>query len=242
MDEQTTAVVPEGTPAEPVPEVPAGTTGTGLTEDKVKSLIEEATSRLKNDLRSARSAQSEADRRAALAEKRAQMAESALDTIPNTLGDVDPEVRNRVQVAALERRLGNYRNRDQEEQQIRAIEDQKRAVLEATKDDISALGLDPDDPRITYDLDQPNPASFRKKALASARDVLKTDSQKTNAEIIKEQVAAEMAKVRKESGVDSHDSGGAGKVTFTKDQFLDRAFYKENKVEMDKAAREGRVQ
>lgn len=174
--------------------------------------------------------------------------EGALNTIPNQFGpDVDPMVRQQAQLAALQGQVGYYRTRDQQLEMQRREQEAKQAVFEATRAEVEALGLDPNDSRLEFDLDAPDADTFRRKAFASVKAAQKADRDKEKAEmaaLIDKKAAEIEEKVRKATGVDSHDSGVAagGKPVYTRDQFLDRNFYKANREDMDKAAREGRVQ
>ena len=201
-----------------------------------------------------RKIQSETDKRVAPfqkrlseAERRAQMLEDQLRNLPNAFGDADPEIRQRAQLASLQGQVGYYRTREQFVDQERVIQEAKQSALADTKAEIEALGIDPEDSRLEFDLDAADAVTFRRKAFASVRSIQKAEREKEKADNDARlaKTAADLeAKIRKDSGVDSQDSTGSasGKETFSKAQFLDRKFYKEHKEAMEKAVREGRIQ
>lgn len=81
-------------------------------------------------------------------------------------------------------------------------------VLEETREEVAELGVNPDDPRLKYDLTLPDAKTFRKNVMASARAVLKEESDKTLSERIRQELDARQERTRRESGVDSHDTAG----------------------------------
>lgn len=234
--------VSEGAPAQTAPAVDP-------TDERFRAIVDEALSKERGDI--ARRIQSETDkrveplkRRLADAERRNQHLEGTLAALPTTLGDIDPEVRSRVENQALKSKVSFYESQDQAAMAVQREQEAKEEALRVMREEIAELGLDPSDSRISYDLDQPNPLAFRRKALSSARAALREDNARDQeARLLK--VASDLeAKLRKATGVDSQDAGGgsASAKTFKRSQIKDRAFYKANQEEIEKAYKEGRIE
>jgi hypothetical protein len=237
-----TPEVSTGTPAPVVEATP------DPIEAKIAAAVQEALT--KQQAEQSRKIQSEVDkrvgplqRRLTDAERRAQVLEGTLATMPHSLGpDADPAVVARLQNQSLQANLGFYRQRDQADEAARREQEAKDAVFQATRNEVAELGLEPDDPRIVYDLDQPDAEGFRRKVMASVRSALKEDNTKELDSRTSKMAADIEAKLRKATGVDSHDTGGTvGTQTFTKAQISNREFYKANKEAIQKARAEGRI-
>lgn len=193
--------------------------------DPVEAKIKEAVAKAKADIlqEAARIGQSGKDKRLnALqqelqAEKaRTEALERALNTIPATLGpDADPSVVQNVRLAQTNARLSVYQQQELAQRQAAQLEAAKQAVLEDTREEITELGINPDDPRIAYDFTQPDAKAFRKKVMQGVRQIQAEDVRKSIPQLVAQEMAArdarakeEATKARKESGVDSHDSPG----------------------------------
>ena len=170
--------------------------------------------------------------------------EGGLNTLHTQLGpDADQSMVQNVRLAQTNAQLGVYRQQEFARQQAQREQEAKEAVLQETRSEVAELGLEPDDPRIQYDLNQSNATDFRRKVLASVRAALKEDRDKELDDRSSKIAADVEARVRKATGVDSHDTdgGGGGKPTFTKEQIKDRAFYTANKEAIQLARLEGRI-
>lgn len=223
MDGETVeAAVSQETPAPVVEETPA----VDPIEAKIEAAIAKALAEERKDRD--RKIQSEADKRVSPlqrrlreAEARAQAYEGALRTFPSTLGpDADPSLVQNARLAQQNAELGFYRRRDTEAEQAQRIEEAKQQVLEDTREDIAELGVDPDDTRIKYDLNQPDAKSFRKMVMAQVRQIREEDMKKSIPQLVAQEIANQRAKDRKESGVDTHEAAGTAGAT-------DEAFMKE---------------
>lgn len=240
MDEQVQAEVSTETPA------PAVTETADPTDAKIQAAIEAFKKTQETEI--ARKVQSEADKRVAPLqrrlqdyERRNQNLEGIIRTFPAAIDD--PDARMKAEMAALRGQV-NYYEQDRQVATVAQREDEaKQAALQAMRDEIAELGLNPDDPRIPYDLDQPDPSSFRRKALQGAKQALKEDSTR-DLEATKAQLKADLlAQLRKETGVDSQDSTetAATKPAFTRAQINDRKFWEDHKAEILQAQAEGRI-
>jgi hypothetical protein len=216
-------------------------------EAKIQAAVNEALKAKDQEI--ARKIQSEADKRVAPiqrrlseAERRNQVLEATISNLPHSLGEVDPEVKARVQMAGLQGKVNIYEQERQANMAAQREQEAKETVLQKTREEVAELGLDPDDPRITYDLNQPDPDSFRRKVLASVRTAQREDSKK-ELESYSQKITADVeAKLRKATGVDQHDSGtGTTLPTFTRAQIRDRKFYVANREAIEKAVKEGRL-
>lgn len=168
-----------------------------------------------------RVSQSQADKTTAalqrqLQEERAKRValEGAFNTLPTRLGpDADPSIVQNVRLAQRDAQLGVYQQQDIARQQLEREEAAKQMVLADTREDIAELGVNPDDPRLQWDLNQPDAKAFRKKVIQSARSILKEDADKSFSERFTQEMATRDAKTRKESGVDVHETPGVASMT-----------------------------
>ena len=216
-------------------------------EAKVKELLAKERANIVEEAR--RVSQSQADKTTAALQRqlqeertRRQALEGALNTM-NLGPDTDPNVVNSVRLAQTQAQLGAYRQQELARQQAEQVETLKRQALDGMRQEIADLGLNPDDSRIEYDLNTPDADTFYKKAMRSAAKAIREDEKKTIPQLVKQAIADEEARKRKESGVDSHESAGvaAGTQVFTRAQIKDRKFYEANKEAIEKAAKEGRI-
>jgi hypothetical protein len=222
-------------------------------EAKVKELLAKERATIVEEAR--RASQSQADKTAARLqrelndERSHRMAlEGAFQTLPQSLGpDADPDTRLRMENAGYKARYNAQQQqafaRQQEEQRAIQLESMKRNTIERAKQEIAATGMNPEDARLVWDVETDDPGVFYGRLAASLSKAQKEDALKSIPELVKQAIADEKARERRESGVDSHESAGAtaGSKTFTRAQIKDRAFYEANKVDIEKAAKEGRI-
>jgi hypothetical protein len=218
-------------------------------EAKIKAIVAEALKAQEAEL--ARKIQSEADKRVAPlqrrlseAERRAYLAEGTLQTLPGRLGDLDPDVQQRIRLAQAEGRLNLYDQERQAQARAQQEELEKQQFHAETRQRIAKLGLNPDDPRIKYDLNAPSAHDYLEGVMASVAKIKEDDATKNLDALITQKITERDAKARRESGVDSHETAGAagsGPRTFTRAQIRDRKFYEANREAIDKASREGRI-
>ena len=244
MENDGKAVTPEVSAGTPAPTVEATV---DPTEAKIAAAIEAF--KKSQEVEISRKIQSEADKRVAPlqrrlseAERRAQLLEGALNTIPNTLGTDDPNVVQTARLAQANARLSVYEQERMAAQQARQLEEAKQMAVQDARRKATRLGFSPDDPRLVYDVNQPDQSSFDDAFLESVRKAQQEDADKRIEERLAKTAADLEAKLRKDTGVDSHETAGTtGKPTFKASQFLDRKFYKAHQKEMDEAHLEGRV-
>lgn len=240
MDEEVQAAVSTETPA------PTVAPTVDPTDAKIQAAIEAFKKAQETEI--ARKIQSEADKRVAPLqrrlqdqERRNQTLEGILRTLPTAVDD--PDARLRAEMAATKGLVSYYEQDRQAATIAQREEEAKQAALQSMRDEIAELGLNPDDPRIPYDLNQPDPNSFRRKALQGAKQALREDTAR-DLEAKAAQLKADLlAQLRKETGVDSQDvtESAASKPTFTAEQIKNRKFYLANKEAIQEAQREGRI-
>lgn len=183
-------------------------------EAKIQAAVAEALKKQEPEI--ARRIQSEADKRVAPiqrrlteAESRARMLEGTLQTLPGRLGDLDPDVQQRVRLAQAEARLNLYDQANQATARQQQEDQYKQQALEDMRQEVAKLGVNPDDPRIKYDLNAPSIHAFTGGVMASVAKIKEDDAQKSLDARIAQAIADRDAKARRESGVDSHDNAGA---------------------------------
>jgi hypothetical protein len=249
VDDQVQGAVPEGTASQAASQEPKQVAPATVTLEQVEQLL------AKRDEQTRRLVQSEADKRVAaldrqLQEERRQrqLLEGQFST-PTFLGqDVDPEVQTQVQLAEARRRLAYYDNLERQRHQEAAQKAFKQQVHEDTRQKLSAKGLNPDDPRIKYNLDAETPQEYLAQAYLSAMDAQSQDLEARLKKSIADEVAKATseaeARIRKDSGVDKFDStpgATSSQQKFSKSQIRDRDFYEKNREAIDKAFKEGRI-
>ena len=164
-----------------------------------------------------RTVQSETDKRVAPLSKelqtyrqRATVAEQQLGQSPIPLDNLDPEVRQQIELAQAKGQLGYYQNLRQQEQTQQRQEEQARQAQEQFTSQLNArltkLGIDVNDKRLDRADDAPAPFDKIERVVKSIIQIRDEDSLK----LVDEKVEAAMAKLRKDTGVDSHDTASSG--------------------------------
>lgn len=247
MADEVTQEVSTETPA-PTVEAPAPTPDI---QTLVSKAVEEALAKEREGI--ARKIQSEADKRVAPLQRRLneeinrrQGLEGTLRNLPTALGDVDPSVRQSVENLGLRTQVNYYEQQNQAAEQARRAQEMQEEAMRHAREEVEALGLNPDDPRVEYDMTTPSWQAFHTKLLKSVGKAKAEDEDK-RIKTLEADLSARIAKqveekVRKDTGVDSQPEGqGAGMPTFTREQIKDRAFYEAHKDEIKKAQQQGRI-
>ena len=192
-----------------------------LTEERVQQMLSEQGEQLR------RSLQSEKDKAVAEihreADRKVKFAETEAASYKTSFADLDDEAKNAVELARLRGRDTVYQQREAEEDTRRSFDAYKKRLNESLYKHIETLGIDPKDKRIDWAEDATDFLDGRGRFDSSVARILK-ETQKVADEKLKDEIKQEIAKARKELGLDSVDtstSAGAGEGKFTLGQVKD---------------------
>ncbi len=178
-----------------------------LTEDRIKQLIAEATQKAIEEGKGLgkREMQSIKDREVAEVSRKLRLTEMERDSLQSGLSEVDEETRTKVE-------LSRYKMRDQFLQRQAQEETQKEALAKTYEDFsnnmfqyLSDIGVDPKDKRIEWGENSESLLVKQQRILSQAGKIQK-EVAKAEKDSVKTRLDAEIAKARKELGLDSVDN------------------------------------
>jgi len=157
------------------------------------------------------------------ADRKVKFAETEAASYKTSFADLDDEAKNVAELARLRGRDTLYQQREAEESQARSFDAYKKRLNESLYKHVETLGIDPKDKRIDWAEDATDFLDGRGRFDASVARILK-ETQKVADEKLKGEIKEEIAKARKELGLDSVDtstSAGASGDKFTLGQVKD---------------------
>jgi hypothetical protein len=195
----TPTVAPEVTVAQPQP----------LTEEVINKRISEAiASATEKATREIQSVKDKSKAEIERAQNEAKLHRETFSTFKSTLGELEPEVANKLELAELKAKDRAFQSAQQSEQ----VAKQQQETLEKFNSNmtqfITESGLDPADKRVDWGSDAQTLLDKQAKILASVAKIHKAnakDSSEKQSQLIKD----EIAKVRKELNLDSVDTSNS---------------------------------
>jgi hypothetical protein len=195
----TPTVAPEVTVAQPQP----------LTEEVINKRISEAiASATEKATREIQSVKDKSKAEIERAQNEAKLHRETFSTFKSTLGELEPEVANKLELAELKAKDRAFQSAQQSEQ----VAKQQQETLEKFNSNmtqfITESGLDPTDKRVDWGSDAQTLLDKQAKILASVAKIHKAnakDSSEKQSQLIKD----EIAKVRKELNLDSVDTSNS---------------------------------
>lgn len=137
--------------------------------------------------------------------QRAELAESQNSFMEQVIKN-DPRMSAQFRAAMTSAQAQQFRNREQSDR----IEKDKAAfyndIMSQVKDE---LGIEPDDKRMDWGMDAETPAEANRRILSSITKIQK-EEQKTLEGRLRQQIKDEIAKARKDAGLDSVDKSSSG--------------------------------
>lgn len=190
-----------------------------LTEEKVTQMIAEAAGRAAETAKEAgrRELQGEQDRKRN-AEKRARLAETRADSYETSFKDLDEDTRKEVELVQLRGRDQYYQRYMKEEEQGRVADDYYSKLKQALDGELTAFGIDPTDKRIDKALDETDYFKGRERFTASVVKVLQEGTKKER-ETLKTDLEDWKKKAAVDLGLESQDTstspgGDVGEAKF----------------------------
>ncbi len=186
-----------------------------------------------------------AERDAANAKAEADAARKRLDGVTNTLGrSEDPDVVRVVRDATQAEELAYLRSRVQQQEARQQVLEMAQEHDTRFKASLVAgfkeLDVDPNDPELDWAADAPDAYTRQERVLKSAAKIHKRQLQQANAAARAQTAVAQANSDREVHNPDVVQGASSGR-TFTREQIKDRAFWKANKPEIEKALAEGRI-
>lgn len=184
-----------------------------LTEERVQQLIAEATTKAlaQGEERGKRDMQGVKDREVATANRATRLAEQRATIAGESLSGLDEESRKDVELAQLRKERSIYADAEREDQAIKAQEKYAEQLISSINEHIKELGIEPEDKRLDWAPgEQINPVEGRRRLDASVAKILKEEEGKRMTsfqEELKKDFAAMKAELRKDMGLESHDTG-----------------------------------
>lgn len=208
----TPAVSQTEKPPEPAP----------LSREEVQKLIEQKSEEWKNIGK--REMQAIKDREVAEVKRKADLAERRARSLDAGLSTLDEETRAKLEHTKTQGELDYYRSRDQQEEYAKQQEVYKAKLFQSLRDEVTAMGLNPDDKRIDFAQDSTDYFEGRKRFSESTSKILKAEKdaqEKTILSKAEERQKQLESEFRKKYGLDSHDTtSSAGVVNQTDADFL----------------------
>ena len=236
------------TPEVPVVPVPEGqAVGTEaipapaptLTADDVKRIVAEETEKVK------RTFQSEKDRTIAQVKRESEQAlataQQRYAAVAKNLAETDPEAAARFQLADKDAQLDYYQRKEAAEAQARTTAEFDATFKGNITESLKVFGIDPTDKGIDWAEDSPDYFQKQQRILGSAGKLLESQREADRA-----MGKTELAKMRKDLGLDSVDTGipaGGGTRAFTRKQIADMpdTEYEKNRAAIVAAQAAGRI-
>lgn len=211
------AEIPEAVIKEPPKPEPAQTQPSA--EEILKQKIDEAIAPLKSEVEKAkREIQSTKDRALAEAERarkalqRAQWAESTIEGIRQNVGDLDPDVQAKIELAELRAKDKSYQTAEQEEQSRQQMNAFIQTFNSQMNQFITDAGIDPNDKRIDWGQDAKDYFDVQRRILASVNTIrrenvkMEQDNRVKEIKDLEAKFEAKYAQTRKDLGLDSVDT------------------------------------
>lgn len=194
-----------------------------LTEERIQQLIAEATQRAieQGKQLGKREMQSIKDREVAEISRKARLAESKARAYDSSFANLDEDTRSALEQAKLKGENKYYQDVFQEEENRRNQEAYANQLRQSLKEEATALGIDPNDNRIDYALDEGDYFKGRQRFTGSLSKIIKAN-QDTATKQMQDNFKAMEMNLRKELGLDAvPPSSGAGvdtsEATFIKE-------------------------
>ena len=165
-------------------------------EARLQQLVAEASAKAEEKGR--REMQGIKDKEVAAAERRVRQAE---ESYKSSFDNLDEDTKREVELA-------NLRREKQEKEQYGQTEQYNTRLKQSLRDEVTSLGIDPNDTRLDYADDADNYFDGRKRFSESTAKILKTDRVSSENKL-REELKAETAKMRRELGLDSTDTGSS---------------------------------
>jgi hypothetical protein len=180
-----------------------------LTEEVINKRISEAiASATEKATREIQSVKDKSKAEIERAQNEAKLHRETFSTFKSTLGELEPEVANKLELAELKAKDRAFQSAQQSEQ----VAKQQQETLEKFNSNmtqfITESGLDPTDKRVDWGSDAQTLLDKQAKILASVAKIHKAnakDSSEKQSQLIKD----EIAKVRKELNLDSVDTSNS---------------------------------
>jgi hypothetical protein len=188
-----TTEVSNGTPA-PAPQY--------LTKEEAANLIAEAVKQAKDTGR--REMQSEKDREVAAAIREKRRLEAELSMVNSSFNGLDPEVREKLELQQYRLKERNSKQWEQEEANRKALEETMTQFDNNLTEYAKEVGIDPANSNLDRGLPSEPLITRQNKFLKSVAKIQK-ESAKTQEDKITAKLNAEIAKARKELGLESVD-------------------------------------
>ena len=183
-----------------------------LTEERVQQLIAEATQKAieqGKDL-GKREMQSIKDREVAEISRKARQAEARLGAYDSNLANLDETTREAIETARLKGDNKYYQDILQEEENRKQQDAYFEQMSQSLRDEVTALGIDPNDKRIDYAREEGDYFKGRQRFTGSLSKILKTNQDAFSKNLETQTKEIEM-RLRKELGLDTViPSSGAG--------------------------------
>lgn len=181
---------------------------------KAKEELAQQAKEIEAAKRAMQSAKDRAVQEVEQATRRARAAEVALSAIKSKVKQVDPDTAKDIEIEELRSQTTARRISEQEEKARKEQEEFHKEVIESLEDVLKDMGIDPKDPQLDWADDAKNYTEFNRRVLKSAAKIKKENDKKLmdeSKQTVAELVKAEIAKARKDLGLDSVDTSlGAG--------------------------------
>ena len=208
-----------------------------LTEARIAQIVAEqveiATNKAKGEIQSVKDkARVEVER----ATRRVTEAEGTVGAYKGKLSEVDPEAAATLRLGELEQKERFYRSRDATEAQKAQATQFDSAFVDSMNQFITGMGLDPTDKRIDWGTDAADYLSKQGKILASISQINKENTKASEVKL-DQKLKDEIAKTRRDLGLDSVDlTTSAGVVSTPDTEFLEK--FGKGEIPYNKANRE----
>lgn len=181
-----------------------------LSEERIQQLISEQVDQASRRFQSEKDkAVSEVRREA---EKRTRYAESGRDAYKAGFDGLDEETRKDAELAMYREKDKSYADLTREDEQRRGQDTYFESLKQSLRDEVQALGIDPDNKVVDYALDEADYFKGRKRFSESISKVLKETQSNAEKKMTDTFKAMEL-KLRQDLGVDESDtttSAGVG--------------------------------
>lgn len=163
-----------------------------------------------------------AQARVSLAEDRANRAEGTLEEMESGFKATDPEAAEK---ARLQAEVGYYRKQGATQAQRQQADAFDKSFQENMDQFITQMGIDPNDKRIDRGIDAKDYLSKQQRILTSVGKIQQEDAEKTK-KVLEEGLDQRQkdfeAKIRKDLGLDTEETGVSPGVGGTDTDFLDK--------------------